>query len=434
MSFSMRVQKLLYRQQKDDTCGLSAITKPLPMTDKIKHSKSTLPVLGIVLAFVAFAVSASIIPPLITTMADEIEVNYTNFGYIVMLQYFGFFISGIIGGWLCEHYRINNRAFILVGLSIVSLAMFTAPILTRLLWFAIWAIPFGFGGGLVQIFGSILISHYEKPNSSKLLNMSQVFFCIGAISAFQVVAFMLYLKMSWEHIFILFGLFISLIFFVFLLLTEKDPQPTVRSVQATNNSPTFLLKDPLFFMLAATLLIFVTSDGIIVCWVSVYFEKQLSCSVPSSALRLSIYWIGLVLGRSAIIFLPARFTLWPAFFTCVVIMFVSSLFASFTFSPILVSIFIFLCGFGSGPVWPITVAICHTIRNRPKFTSSVISIGSVGAVVGSAMGSGIFKYLDSSLFFPAISAVCFVLLTLSFLSYRKFQNCNSEILSESTTS
>jgi MFS transporter, FHS family, glucose/mannose:H+ symporter len=203
-------------------------------------------------------------------------------------------------------------------------------------------------------------------------------------------------------------------------MTRKVTQVIIHPVRAANNFSTPLLKDSLFFLLAATLLVYVTFESVVACWVSVYFEKRFYCTVHSSALRLSIYWIGLIFGRLAVTVIPRRFTLWPAMFIGISIMCVSAFLVTFTFSPSLATVFVFLNGFGSGPLWPTTVAICHAARNRPRFTSSVIAIGAIGVVLGSGLGAVLFRYLDFSIFFLFVAFGCIMLLVLSFFSYRKY--------------
>ena len=392
----------------------------LQMSEQPKHPESKLPIFGTFLTLIAFGVSFSVIPPLITTIADELKVNYASFGYILVFQAVSFFIAAIIGGWICERHSINSRALVVIGLLIVGLTLLLGSALTRMTWFIIWAIPLGFGGGLIETFASILVAQNDKPHSSKLMNLGQLFFCIGAISSSPVVAAMLYLGISWQYIFILFGLFILFILCVFFFLTRKGSKDAVHSVQKANKFSTPLLKDSLFFLLAAVLLIYVTFESVIACWVSVYFEKRLSVPVHSAALRLSIYWIGLVVGRLAIIVVPHRFTLWPAMFTGILIVCIGAVLASLTLSPLWATVFVFLSGFGAGPLWPTTVAICHSARQRPKFTSYVIAAGGFGVVLGSGLGSVIFRYLDSSLFFPSVALGSIILLILTFLSYQKY--------------
>ena len=392
----------------------------LQMSKQFKHPESKLPIFGTFLTFTAFGASFCVIPPLITTIAYEMKVDFTSFGFILLFQAASFLLAAVIGGWICERYNINCRALVVVGLLIVGLTLLLGSALTRVTWFIIWAIPFGFGGGLIETFASILVTQSDKPHSSKLMNLSQVFFCIGAISASPIVAAMVYLGISWQYTFILFGLFILFILCVFFFLTRKGSENAVHSIQKANNFSTPLLKDSLFFLLAGALLIYVTFESVIACWVAVYFEKRLGVPDYSAALRLSIYWIGLGVGRLAIIFIPRRVSLWPAMFTGILITGIGALLASLTLSPLWATVFVFLTGIGAGPLWPTTVAICHSARQRPKFTSYVIAAGVVGLVLGSGLGSVIFRYLDSSLFFPSVALGSIILLVLSFLSYQKY--------------
>ena len=112
-------------------------------------------------------------------------------------------------------------------------------------------------------------------------------------------------------------------------------------------------------------------------------------------------------------------------FVGIVIMCIGAVLASLTLSPLWVTVFVFLSGLGSGPLWPTTVAICYSARQRPKFTSYVIAAGALGVVLGAGLGAIIFKYRPS-LFFPSVVLGSIVLLVLSFLSYRQYSKPHSE--------
>jgi len=220
------------------------------------------------LTLAACGISFTVIPPLITTIADEIGAEYTNLSYVIIFQFSSFVLAAIAGGWISERHSVNSRTLVLIGLLIVGLTLVLGSALTKLSWFVIWAIPLGFGGGLVETFGSILVSDNEKPNSSKLQNFAQLFFCIGAIVASPLVALMLYLTIPWQYMFILFGAFILLILAVFFFLTKKGTETTIHPVQKKNNASMSVLNDPLFVLLAAgrTCLILVIRLVVVVQW------------------------------------------------------------------------------------------------------------------------------------------------------------------------
>ena len=164
-----------------------------------------------------------------------------------------------------------------------------------------------------------------------------------------------------------------------------------------------------------------TFENILAGWISVYFEKGLKCSVSFSALLISFFWFGLILGRLAISILPSRYSLWPAMLCGSGLMCVMSFGASFSSAPGVVAIFVFAAGVGAGPIWPTTVALCHVARNNQKFTSTVIAIGAIGVIIGSFLGGFIFKFLGFNIFFTLIGFGSLSLLLLSYLSRYYFQ-------------
>ena len=284
-------------------------------------------------------------------------------------------------------------------------------VIKNLTYFAAFIVPLGLGGGLIESFGSVMVSSYEKPNSSKLLNISQIFYCIGAITAPLMVSLFLYMGFPWRMIFIIFGALVFMIMCIFLFLTRQDPG-TRGLVLKEAKVKVPLLNDRLFYFLAATLFTYVTFESIIAFWLPVYYEKGLARSVSTSAMCLSIFWVGLISGRGMITILPGYYTLWPAMIIGGTIVCLCSLCASFIQNSFLVTVFVFCAGFG---------AVCHMARNRPQFTSSVIAVGAMGVVLGSALGALIFRYMGFVWFFPCIALGTFVFMMLSIFSYQQWQ-------------
>ncbi len=387
---------------------------------KPQISRTPWPLIGTLLTLTAFAFSGNAIPPLITTIAEETAVDYTRFGYVVMVQFFSFFLACLFGGWLCEHRGVNARFIILIGLAILALAFFAGTRLTTLTGFIIWAIPLGFGGGLVEAFSSVMISNREKPGSARLLNFSQVFFCLGAMAAPLVTAMLLYRNVSWQTIFVVLGSFIFLVFCIFLATTRKEcvSQGPVEQARNSNLSP--LLTDRLFVLLSIMLFTYVTFESMMASWIPAYFEEKLACSAPTAATRLVVFWGGLIVGRLAAALLPVRYSLWPAMFFGVVLMILTAAAASFVYSPMSVTALVFTHGLAIGPLWPTIVAIAKAARNRDKFTSSVIAYGAIGVSAGSGLGSVILKIADARLFFPTVAVGGLLLLVLCILTHRRF--------------
>ncbi len=386
--------------------------------------------LGLIATFTtltAFAFSSNLIPPLVTTIAGEFGVRYETFGgYIIMLQFAFFAVASLTGGWAAGRFNLSNRSLVIIGVMLLSVLLMVGATFPSFTWFIFWAIPLGFCGGLVETFSSIMVCKFGGPQSSKMNNLAQVFFCLGAIVTPAIVAGLLRMAFSWRTAFITLGILIFVFGLWFILQTRTLREPVWEiETSFTSRDPSDALapavhpplrSDPLLYYLAGALFLYVTIEGSIVVWVATYFEKHLHLRVDSAAWRLSAYWTGMLLGRASMLFLKGKWTLWPALFAGAVGMLAGTALLSVSWPPFLATIFVFLTGFMSGPVWPVLVMMSQKLRNNPQFTACVIAAGALGAGLGPFFSSCVIKssYLGLKAFFPVLAAGCILLCVLLF--------------------
>jgi fucose permease len=376
----------------------------------------------------AYALSMNAVPPLATTIARELHVNLANFGYIFMLQFVCFAIASIIGGWAASRFGISNRSLVIFGIFIVGAVLAAGAILPDFSWFIAWAAPLGFMGSLVETFGSIMICRFGGTESSKMMNLGQVFFCLGAIFAPMFVGFMLESHLSWQLAFVILGSAIFLIGIYFTLMTRniQEPEPE-ESATDGDRSPAPAVRipiycDKLFYLFAGSLFLYVSVECSVICWVPAYFEEYLRLPAGSAAERLSFFWIGMIVSRLLIVVLPARWTLWPALFVGGTGMMFANFLLSFHHSVLIASALVILSSLGAGPLWPVILTLSQRIRNHAAFTSCVIAAGALGAAAGPFASSLMIKYWGMKAFFPTLAFVGLLFLsalTLAHLSTRK---------------
>jgi FHS family glucose/mannose:H+ symporter-like MFS transporter len=381
--------------------------------------------LGLIATFTtltAFAFSSNAIPPLVTTIAGEFGVRYETFGgYIVMLQFTFFAVASLTGGWAAGRFNLSNRSLIIFGIMLLGVLLMVGAAFPSFTWFIFWAVPLGFCGGLVETFSSIMVCKFGGPQSSKMNNLAQVFFCFGAIIAPAIVAGLLRMAFSWRSAFITLGILIFIFGIWFILQTrnlqepawEIEPSPSSREPADTRGPVTHppLRSDPLLYYLSGALFLYVTIEGSIVVWVATYFEKYLHVQVDSAAWRLSAYWTGMLLGRTLMLFLKGKWTLWPALFCSAAGMLAGTALLSLTWPPAVATGLVFLTGFLSGPLWPVIVMMSQKLRNSTHFTACVIAAGALGAGFGPFFSSYVIKFplLGLKAFFPVLAAECVLL-------------------------
>ncbi len=380
----------------------------------------------------AFAICASSIPPFTTTIAAFLGVSYARFGYLFFLQYLFFTVASLSLGWGKKRFGFSNKSIVALGLVGSGVFFIVGACIRSVGLFYLWIIPFGFFGGAIETFSSVILSRLEKVGSSRLMNFSQVFYCLGAIAAPQAVSIFLKIGVSWQAAFVLFGLLICALaaaFAVFFKVPESSSLEVLSSGSSKSKrseSEGFkrqfsgsLFADPRFLLMSFSLFLYVAVEATASIWSAPYFEHTFSLPAYRAAWRMGIFWGGIVCGRASMIFLPQRFTLWPAVLFGSALMILTSLFLSLISGIGISTLILFLLGLCAGPVWTAIVSLTKNIPGRgEEFTSGVIGIGALGAAFGPMASSLIMKRWGTGLLFPLLVASS-ALLFLVFLSLKR---------------
>jgi fucose permease len=362
----------------------------------------------------AFALSANAIPPLATTIAGDFGVSYVNFGYIFMLQFVFFALASVTGGWAAGKFGITHRQLVVFGVLSVGLILGLGAGLQNFPMFVVWAIPLGFVSGLVETFSSIMICRFGGTESSKMMNLSQVFYCVGAIFGASLVGVMLGYHLSWQQVLITLGVLIFSIG-VFFVYGTRHVDGSMRTAAGdgepqTEDNSIPLYKDILFYYLAGSLFLYVCAECSAACWISAYFEEHLGLQASSAAQRLSLFWTGMITGRLLTLTLPRRWTLWPAAMVGGFGMMAGNALLGLGLPVMASSVIVLLGSVAGGPLWPVIVTISQKSRNHTQFTSCVIGAGAMGAAIGPFVSSQIIHYFGMNRFFPALAIMGALLL------------------------
>jgi len=392
-------------------------------------SKSTLGLRAVFLVLTAFAISGNTVPPLVTTIAEEFDSGVTVFGYVFSLQYLAFAAAAWTGGWLGGRFGLSIRSLVIAGLFAMGVLLLGGAILWSSLLFAIWAVPLGYAGGLTETFSAVMITRLAGSRSSKMMNLSQVFFCLGAIFAPQLVAVFLRWQLPKHAVFICLGLIILVIGVIFVIFTEPTVKPAgniTGPARSGGGNPTDpprreipLLSDTSFYLLAGALLFYVAVECSFVCWIATFFEKHLGVSKVAAASRLRDFWIGLIVGRTCTLFLPQRWTLWPAAGCGVIGLLIACALLSFPWPATVATGLVFLAGVGAGPFWPVTIVLSQHLRNSARFTAAVIGVGAIGAALGPLISGWVIGEFGFGAMFLVMTAECAVVIS-AFLLARAF--------------
>ncbi|TVR32825.1 MAG: MFS transporter [Spirochaetaceae bacterium] len=342
------------------------------------------------LGLASFAVSANALPSILTTAARDLNFPVTLLGTVVTAQFMAYAVFTLLGGWLVDRFRIPEMALVLVGLSLISLALFLVPRSGPIMTFYLWAAVLGGGGGLIESLSSVIISDFDTPGSSRLLNLSQFFYCLGAVLAPQIAAYVLRLGFTWYSAFSAFGISTAAIAACYAcawwMQSRRQrscdvlpPQPPEREQK------TFVFSRAQVTVIAMVMFLYVLAEGSMVTWTVALFEIERGLSASEAAQYLSLFWTGMLVTRASAAFLPLRLSYRTNIMSGFSLFLAGLVFLMISPNPLLAGVSVFLVGAGAGPVWATVVNMTRQSTHEARSVATIVAAGSLGVVVAPSL-------------------------------------------------
>lgn len=299
-------------------------------------------------------------------------------GFIIALHFTASFLFPFVLGTVSD--RIGRKT-VLIGCFVLTLTGMVFVILFGNIWMCGIGI-FIIGGGYCVIEGNMssLLCDVNPSKETKVMNLSQMFFCAGAVCGPILGTVSNRLFGGWRSAYI----FIQLLFLIcaVMLAGLKIPRTKVISAEGKKEKSLLLnvLKNKYFIILIAAMIVYVGIEEGAAFWTGEYIGTIFG-SAALSAYFLSAYWLGMTIGRLIASFVEKNMDkitfggIWIALIFFAGILFVKN--------EVVVILCFFAVGFGIAPIWPLIMAYGTVINPSARDTAAgcLISAGAAGAVI-----------------------------------------------------
>ena len=333
------------------------------------------------LSTVAFSTTYGLAPVLLEAISEEFKVSPERFGSAIYFVQFSVFMAtvfsvGIFGAHLNKR-RLLWVTTLLLGAALVAIGKSH----TSFMLLALLGVGFA-GCGCIELTTSTLMVTLYPKRSRAMLNISQVFYGIGAVGGPLAAIVLLRHYGQWRTPFLfvaaLPALALPLYFFGKADEGHAQERTTARHVAE-------LLRKSRFWVFVGIMILYVGMELSFACWVPTYLGDRYNLKADDSARGLApvLFWGMMAVGRFLIAFIP-RGVRHTTVISAIQVAVIGALVVFFAAPSLQLQLAACgLLGFAMCGLWPTNLALAesHFPERQTTVIALVIAAGALGATI-----------------------------------------------------
>lgn len=356
----------------------------------------------------------SAIGPVLPDLARQTNRTLAEAGVLFSALFGGAVTMQLMAGMLTE--RFGARLVLVAGCILLGVGMLGVTFSTSLPLAFLAMLVAGLGDGVLVVVGNVLVVQSFNARRLAALNLTNVFFGLGAIAGPALAAF--FLK-TWQSAIPAFWvLCVVVVLPIPLVLIMRFP---IRSAQVPEAEPKrSIYRSPLLWLFGALLFFYIGTEIGIGGWGATFLGRTTTLDAGSATLVLSAFWVSFTGGRLLSAFLsafcPPRILLSGALVGTIVGVLLLAASVSNTLS-IVALLIIALC---FGPIFPTVVGLTTSLfpESAVRGASAVMVMGTLGGLILPWL-QGLVLVSFGPIFYLLLVLVC-VLLMFGFQAATRF--------------
>ena len=248
--------------------------------------------LSVFALFTLFGTSMTIIGATLPKILANFHWNYLTAGIVLGAGAVAYFVSTFVAGYLVKHWGSKPTILLALTLIVVGLAFFATtpdPVANTLLSALI-----GLGQGGVEVGLNSTILRMDERNTGRPMNLLHGAFAVGAIVGPFAVSMLMQSGLDWAVVYR--GM--AVIFVLLAVLMAFAALPSVRPKAAEHDETRERLSaNPAYWLSFFALFLYLGVELGVSNWVAEYFVVVFAYSPDASAMLVSLFWLGVLVGR-----------------------------------------------------------------------------------------------------------------------------------------
>ena len=336
------------------------------------------------LGLLTFGIVLTTLGAVLPSIIERFGIDKTAAGTLFLLNTFGIVVGSLVFGPIVD--RNGYKEMLVVSIVIIIVGLEGIAFAPSMAWLRTAVLLTGFGGGIINGGTNALVADVSVDGRTAGLSRLHVFFGLGAVSVPFALGNLLG-TFGYAAIIAVVGVLCA----IPLAIVGATQFPTPKHAQgfplATAKG---LLRDPILLTFGVMLFLESGMEITVGGWTSTFFKEELQVADQRALVYLSLYWLGMTIGRMALSGLVRLVSPSRLLFVGVAVAFGGALLLITTRDPTFAAIGVFLLGLGFAATFPVVLGF---VADRyAALSGTAFSVMMVMALTGGMLvpyGTGV---------------------------------------------
>ena len=300
-----------------------------------------------------FAICYTVASPILIELSEHIGRRTEVMGLIFSFYFGGFMLGSFLSSWIVNYF--SRKTLLVISYLLISVAVFSLAFTVSFAHIAIAFFIIGLCGGFLESQITTLMIDLNKKNEGLFVNLSQVFFGIGAFVGPMITALIIGSGVHWKYTFIIAGILCILNFIFFLFIDISHLEIKKIKGKAGFFSSGGLEYKTVFILLIFSMFFYVCSEIGLAAYIPTFLRLEKGFTDVFAAQVLSYFWLSSIFGRVAIGFLTKKIKITYILLVITILSIISIIGGIYFKNNTLVVISFILTGIFLSGIWPLIV-------------------------------------------------------------------------------
>ena len=303
------------------------------------------------LGLLTFGIVLTTLGAVLPSIIERFGIDKTAAGSLFLLNTFGIVVGSVIFGPIVD--RKGYKEMLLVGLALVVVGLEGIAFAPSMGWLRSAVLLSGFGGGIINGGMNALAADVSVDGRTAGLGKLHVFFGLGAVGVPFALGVLLG-RLSYSTLIAAVGV----LCIVPLVITALPRFPTPKQSQGLPlEAAKGLLRDPILLTFGVMLFLESGMEITVGGWTATFFKEELQITDQRALVYLSLYWLGLMMGRMALGPLLRRLSAARLLLACMSVGFAGGWLLIGAHEPSVAALGVFLLGLGFSATFPVVLGL-----------------------------------------------------------------------------